>query len=195
MPDSAFQLAGRQLFRADRNRLSGKARGGGLCVYINKEDEKRRNWPMNTERLQTAHPGQIFISEDFQVSYQPGSKMLGQMPCPGKGNLQAPILHQSHITTPQLLVPLHWGTEDSIQRALQQEPGSGGGPRGWRYVPMVTRQQVIHLEHASPFSLGPWSSFRCGFGGLGWRSISFTSCKVDLLLQHMARVHWMSTDV
>ncbi|KAL7879584.1 hypothetical protein SRHO_G00018380 [Serrasalmus rhombeus] len=36
MPDSAFQLAGRQLFRADRNRLSGKARGGGLCVYINK---------------------------------------------------------------------------------------------------------------------------------------------------------------
>ncbi|KAL7863685.1 hypothetical protein SRHO_G00126690 [Serrasalmus rhombeus] len=38
MPDSAFQLAGRQLFRADRNRLSRKARGGGLCVYINKED-------------------------------------------------------------------------------------------------------------------------------------------------------------
>ncbi|KAL7830109.1 hypothetical protein SRHO_G00312360 [Serrasalmus rhombeus] len=36
MPDSAFQLAGRQLFRADRNRLSRKARGGGLCVYINK---------------------------------------------------------------------------------------------------------------------------------------------------------------
>ncbi|KAL7874577.1 hypothetical protein SRHO_G00055470 [Serrasalmus rhombeus] len=36
MPDSAFQLAGRQLFRADRNRLSRKAQGGGLCVYINK---------------------------------------------------------------------------------------------------------------------------------------------------------------
>ncbi|KAI4893748.1 hypothetical protein NFI96_008354 [Prochilodus magdalenae] len=36
MSDSAFQLAGRQLFRADRNQLSGKARGGGLCVYINK---------------------------------------------------------------------------------------------------------------------------------------------------------------
>ncbi|KAI4900129.1 hypothetical protein NFI96_005431 [Prochilodus magdalenae] len=36
MPDSAFQLAGRQLFRADRNQLSGKARGGGLCVYINR---------------------------------------------------------------------------------------------------------------------------------------------------------------
>ncbi|KAL7880993.1 hypothetical protein SRHO_G00032470 [Serrasalmus rhombeus] len=36
MPDSAFQLAGQQLFRADRNRLSRKARGGGLCVYINK---------------------------------------------------------------------------------------------------------------------------------------------------------------
>ncbi|KAI4903523.1 hypothetical protein NFI96_028298 [Prochilodus magdalenae] len=30
MPDSAFQLAGRQLFRADRNQLSGKARGGRL---------------------------------------------------------------------------------------------------------------------------------------------------------------------
>ncbi|KAI4887287.1 hypothetical protein NFI96_028259 [Prochilodus magdalenae] len=36
MPDSAFQLAGWQLFRADRNQLSGKARGGSLCFYINK---------------------------------------------------------------------------------------------------------------------------------------------------------------
>ncbi|KAI4882972.1 hypothetical protein NFI96_001902 [Prochilodus magdalenae] len=36
MPDSAFQLDGRQLFQKDRNQLSGKARGGGLCVYINK---------------------------------------------------------------------------------------------------------------------------------------------------------------
>ncbi|KAI4893078.1 hypothetical protein NFI96_011541 [Prochilodus magdalenae] len=34
--DRPFQLAGWQLFQADRNQLSGKARGGGLCVYINK---------------------------------------------------------------------------------------------------------------------------------------------------------------
>jgi len=36
MPDSAFQLDGRLLFRADRNQQSGKARRGGLCVYVNK---------------------------------------------------------------------------------------------------------------------------------------------------------------
>ena len=36
MPDSALQLDGRLLFRADRNQQSGKARGGGLCVYVNK---------------------------------------------------------------------------------------------------------------------------------------------------------------
>ncbi|CAI5678409.1 unnamed protein product [Oreochromis niloticus] len=41
MPNSAFQIYGWQLFRADRNMLSGKARGGGLCVYINK------GWCMN----------------------------------------------------------------------------------------------------------------------------------------------------
>jgi len=36
MPDSAFQLDGRLLFRVHRNQQSGKARGGGLCVYVNK---------------------------------------------------------------------------------------------------------------------------------------------------------------
>ncbi|KAI3353895.1 hypothetical protein L3Q82_005104 [Scortum barcoo] len=37
MPDPAFQLDGRLLFHADRNQQSGKARGGGLCVYVNKD--------------------------------------------------------------------------------------------------------------------------------------------------------------
>ena len=35
MPDSAFQIDGLQLFRADRDHRSGKTRGGGLCVYVN----------------------------------------------------------------------------------------------------------------------------------------------------------------
>ncbi|KAI3351325.1 hypothetical protein L3Q82_005870 [Scortum barcoo] len=37
MPDPAFQLDGRLLFHADRNQRSGKARKGGLCVYVNKD--------------------------------------------------------------------------------------------------------------------------------------------------------------
>ncbi len=36
MPDSAFQISGMLFLRADRNYLSGKTRGGGLCVFINK---------------------------------------------------------------------------------------------------------------------------------------------------------------
>ena len=37
MPDPVFELDGRLLFRSDRDRqLSGKTRGGGLCIYINK---------------------------------------------------------------------------------------------------------------------------------------------------------------
>ncbi|XP_068604292.1 sorting nexin-7 [Brachionichthys hirsutus] len=36
VPDSAVQIDGLLLFRADRNHLSGKTRGGGLCVYINR---------------------------------------------------------------------------------------------------------------------------------------------------------------
>ena len=35
-PDSALQLAGFQLFRADRDtELSGKTKGGGICFYLN----------------------------------------------------------------------------------------------------------------------------------------------------------------
>ncbi len=38
IPDSAIQLHGLTCYRADRDTaLSGKTRGGGLCVYINKE--------------------------------------------------------------------------------------------------------------------------------------------------------------
>lgn len=36
MPDSVFQLNRRIFFRSDRNQLSGKTRGGGLCIYVNK---------------------------------------------------------------------------------------------------------------------------------------------------------------
>lgn len=36
VPDSALHLDGLLMFRADRNHQSGKTRGGGLCIYINK---------------------------------------------------------------------------------------------------------------------------------------------------------------
>lgn len=38
IPDEAVQLDGTTLFRADRDAVSsGKKRGGGLCIYINKD--------------------------------------------------------------------------------------------------------------------------------------------------------------
>ena len=38
IPDEAVQLEGTTLFRADRDAASsGKSRGGGLCIYINKD--------------------------------------------------------------------------------------------------------------------------------------------------------------
>ncbi|KAI3361543.1 hypothetical protein L3Q82_013686 [Scortum barcoo] len=37
MPDPASSSTAGLLFRADRNQQSGKARGGGLCVYVNKD--------------------------------------------------------------------------------------------------------------------------------------------------------------
>ncbi len=36
MPDSAFQISGMSLLRADRNELLGKTWGGGPCLFINK---------------------------------------------------------------------------------------------------------------------------------------------------------------
>ena len=36
VPDSAIDLAERYTLRADRTKESGKTRGGGLCIYVNK---------------------------------------------------------------------------------------------------------------------------------------------------------------
>lgn len=36
LPDNPVQLANRSLYHYDRNANSGKSRGGGLCVYIQK---------------------------------------------------------------------------------------------------------------------------------------------------------------
>ncbi|KAI4879698.1 hypothetical protein NFI96_007535 [Prochilodus magdalenae] len=55
MPDSAFQLAGRQLFLADRNQLSGKARGGCLCVYINEDVISFREDPAFFNKIMPDH--------------------------------------------------------------------------------------------------------------------------------------------
>lgn len=35
IPDSAVELAGRTIFRADRTSDPDKTRGGGVCVYVN----------------------------------------------------------------------------------------------------------------------------------------------------------------
>ncbi len=35
MPDSLFEVPGFTLVRADRDEVSGKSKGGGICVYIN----------------------------------------------------------------------------------------------------------------------------------------------------------------
>lgn len=37
IPDTAVELAGRSLHRSDRTEDSGKSRGGGLCIYVNKD--------------------------------------------------------------------------------------------------------------------------------------------------------------
>ncbi|XP_073669588.1 uncharacterized protein [Paramisgurnus dabryanus] len=37
IPDAAVELAGRSLHRSDRTEDSGKSRGGGLCIYVNKD--------------------------------------------------------------------------------------------------------------------------------------------------------------
>ena len=36
MPESAFQLDDQIFFRSDCYQLSGKTKGGGLCIYVNR---------------------------------------------------------------------------------------------------------------------------------------------------------------
>ena len=37
IPDASVLLAGRTIHRCDRNKDSGKSRGGGLCVYVHND--------------------------------------------------------------------------------------------------------------------------------------------------------------
>ncbi len=37
IPDAVLQLAGRTFYRLDRNKDSGKSKGGGLCIYVNND--------------------------------------------------------------------------------------------------------------------------------------------------------------
>lgn len=37
IPDAAVQLTGRTIHRQDRNKDTGKSRGGGLCIFVHKD--------------------------------------------------------------------------------------------------------------------------------------------------------------
>lgn len=37
MPNSLFEVPGFTLVRADRDKVSGKCKGGGICVYTNEK--------------------------------------------------------------------------------------------------------------------------------------------------------------
>ncbi|KAL7874357.1 hypothetical protein SRHO_G00053270 [Serrasalmus rhombeus] len=89
MPDSAFQLAGRQLFRADRNRLSGKARGGGLCVYINKGESSNKIF------FAFVHSGQMTALD---------------VAC--KEHCLASVSELRLLCSPSVLLPAPFGSED-----------------------------------------------------------------------------------
>ena len=47
IPDAAVQLGGRTVHRWDRNKDSGKSRGGGLCIFIH------NSWSINTTTIDT----------------------------------------------------------------------------------------------------------------------------------------------
>ena len=47
IPDAAVQLGGRTVHRWDRNKDSGKSRGGGLCIFIH------NSWSINTTSIDT----------------------------------------------------------------------------------------------------------------------------------------------
>ena len=47
IPDAAVQLAGRATYRSDRNKDSGKSRGGGLCIYVHND------WSNNNKVMHT----------------------------------------------------------------------------------------------------------------------------------------------
>lgn len=55
IPDAAVELAERTLHRQDKNRDSGKSRGGGLCVYVHNE------WCCNSRIIDT------YCSPDLEV--------------------------------------------------------------------------------------------------------------------------------
>lgn len=66
MPDSVHHLDGLLYFLADRDQLSGKSRGGGLCAYIN------RNWCTNCILVSQHCSNSVeFMSLKCHPHYQP----------------------------------------------------------------------------------------------------------------------------
>ena len=67
VPDSAVELTGRYLLRADRTADdSGKTRGGGLCIYVNKA------WCMDTVIIEShCSPNLEYIMVKCRPFYLP----------------------------------------------------------------------------------------------------------------------------
>lgn len=66
IPDTAIGLVGRTVHRFDRNKDSGKNRGGGLCVYVN------NNWCTNTKTVNShCSPNLEYVTVKCRPFYLP----------------------------------------------------------------------------------------------------------------------------
>lgn len=68
IPDSAIELAGYTTLRHDRTVISGKSRGGGLCVYVN------NSWCTNTVMIEShCSPDVEYLLNAGPVTFQESS--------------------------------------------------------------------------------------------------------------------------
>ncbi|KAF0037932.1 hypothetical protein F2P81_010806 [Scophthalmus maximus] len=124
-PDSASQLDGLQLFRADRNQLSGKSRGGGLCVYINKDsghfttNDPRSMWKgiktiTDFNKRDAECPVDPSLPDALNTVYA-RFKAANNTPC-------------SRLTLPPGELPLSVTTADVRRSLLKVNPCKAAGP-------------------------------------------------------------------
>ncbi|XP_038586373.1 uncharacterized protein LOC119911541 [Micropterus salmoides] len=143
IPDSALQLAGFQLFRADRDAaLSGKTKGGGICFYINS------GWCNNLKVIQqhcSPHLESLFIMcKPFYSPRQFASFTLVGVYIPPQANVQESqrmladqILCVEQTNPDSLVIVLGDFNKGNLSHEL---------PKYRQFIKFPTREQNI-LDH------------------------------------------------